>query len=191
MFVAIGSGKTKFCETISELKQFQSIYPYVKYHYCKTKEEGLLWLRQNQRKIYDTRVTHFGSSVPQGGYIDIEYFIDGKNIYYNLYLAHFGKTRVLPDPDNGILADNRERMIKVKVLNTILNDAVIVHHGIAIQRILRILGDYVDVNIIVPDMSIYIAFTSYSGKDLAIRRIQEFLKRRVGGVSFTVKSYLK
>lgn len=182
MFVAIGSGKTRFCETQSELRQFQSIYPYVKYHYCKTKEEGLVWLRQNQRKIYDTRVTHFGSSVPQGGFIDIEYFIDGKNIYYNLHLKHFGKTRILPDPDSGVLVDNRENIIKVKVLNTILNDYVIVHHGIAIQRVLRILGDFVDVNIHVPDMSVYIAFTSYTGADATIRRIQEFLNRRAPSV---------
>ena len=190
MFVAIGSGRTKICETQNELRQFKAIYPYVKWHYCETMEEALNWIRSNQRSVYSRRVTHFGSTEPQGGYIDIEYFIDGKNIYYNLYLKSFGKTRILPDIENSILVDNRESMIKVKVLNTVLNNMVIMHHGIAMQRILRILGEYVDVNFLVPDMSVYIAFTSYNGKDIAIKRIQEFIKTRVGGVSFTVKEYL-
>lgn len=187
MYVAIGSGKTKILETKQELQQFQAVYPYVKWHYCLTKEEALNFIRQNQRKIYDTRVKHFGSATPQGGFIGIEYFIDGKNLYYNLNLKSFGKTRVMPDPDNGILVDNRESLIKVKILNTRLDNMVIMHHGIAIQRILRLLGEFVDVDITVPDMSIYIAFTSYNGRDTAIKRVQEFLKSRVGGVSFTVK----
>lgn len=189
MYAAIGSGKTKICNTMAELNQFKTIYPYVKSKFVMTEQEGLEWIRRNQRELYNSRVKHFGSATPQGGYISIEYFIDGKNLYYNLRLSEFGKTRILPDPENGLLVDNRKDLIKVKILNTPLDNMIIAHHCIAVQRILNVIGEYADVDVLVPDMSVYIAFTTYNGKDATIKRIQRSIRTRLGGVSFTVKEY--
>lgn len=188
MYAVIASGRTKICNTRQELDLFKAIYSYVKYHYVETYAEGVEWIRQNQRDAYDVRVTNFGSSTNTGGFITIEYFITGTVILYNLDTSKFGRTYIIPD-DDLVKVDNRPNLIKVKVCNTILDDMIIAHHVIAINRILRIIGEYADVNIVVPDISVYVAMTSYQGKDSTITCIREMLSRRIGGISFTVREY--
>lgn len=190
MWAFIASGKTTICKTQSELQKLTMIYPYAKHKYFEFEGQALGWIRQNQRGVYGTRVKQFGGTATSG-FIQIEYYIDGENIYYNLGLSKFGRTRVLPDDKEGILVDNRTELIKVKVVNTILNNMLIAHHCIAIQRILNILGEFVDVDFILPDMSIYIALTNYRGKDVTIKRIQDYISNRMGGVSYTVKDYIQ
>lgn len=186
MYAIIASGKTTICNSQSDLQKIITIYPYAKYKFVENESQALEWIRQNQRGMYGTRVSQFGGTC-QSGFIQVEYFIDGENLYYNIDLRKFGRSKVLPDEEAGILVDNREQYIKIKVINTVLNNMLISHHCIAIQRLLYIVGEFVDVDFIVPDMSVYIALTSYKGKDSTIKRIQDYIGNRVGGVSFTVK----
>lgn len=188
MWGFIASGKTTICKTQTELQKLMMIYPYAKTKYFEYENQALDWIRQNQRGLYGTRVKQFGGTAVSG-FIQIEYYIDGNNIYYNLDLKKFGLTRIIPDEKDGILVDNRAEFIKVKVLNTVLNNSLIAHHCIAIQRILNILGEFVDVDFILPDMSVYIALTNYRGKDVIIKRVHDYIVNRIGGVSYTVKDY--
>lgn len=188
MWAFIGSGKISICKSQVELNKLIAIYPYAKYQYCETESDCLIWFRRHQRGAYSTRPYKFGN-IASKGYITVEYFIDGKNLYYNLDISKYGRILVVPDADEGIIVDNRKELIKVKVENVILNDSLITHHLIAIQRLMYILGDYCDLEYILPDMSIYLALTAYSGKDATIRRIQDFIKNRLGGVAYTVKDY--
>ena len=58
---------------------------------------------------------------------------------------------------------------------------------VAVRRILKILGEYADVDIIVPDISIYLAATKYTGKNYMVRGLQQDIQNRLGAVSFTVR----
>lgn len=183
MYAVVASGVVRVVQTAEDVNILRAIYPYAKSHYAKTYEEAQQWIAMNSRRKYDTRVTKYGSTA-WNRFIQITYYIaDG--IFYNLDLTKFGRTRV--DMQEGILVDNRPNLIKVKVLNTNLDDMIIQHHAIAIKRILSIIGEYCDVDIVVPDMSVYIALTDYSGRDRILRSVQSQIKERLGGVSFTVR----
>lgn len=184
MYAVIASGIVRIVGTAEEVNILSAIYPYAKIHYAKTMDEAQQWILENSRKKYNTRVQKYGNTA-WTRYIQIKYYISNNSIFYNLDIRKFGRTRI-PLQD-GILVDNRSNFIKVKVLNTYLNNMLIQHHALAIKRILTLLGDYCDVDIIVPDMSIYIAMTDYSGKDRILKSVSMQIKKRLGGVSFTVE----
>lgn len=185
MYAIAASGKTCIVETQTELNKNLAIYPYAKWHYCKERDEALQWLRINQRGLFGVRPYMFGSTTDSGVLL-VKYFITEGKILYNIDTTKIGYIRVIPNPDDGILVDNRSNMIKVKVVGTNLNNDIISHHCIAIRRILTILGEYCDVCFTLPDMSVYIALTKYSGSDALIRKTQDFILQRLGGVSYTV-----
>jgi len=184
MYAIAASGKTCIVETQAELNKNIAIYPYASWHYCKTREEALEWLRLDRRGAFGVRPYMFGSTTEQGVLL-VRYFISDNTILYNLDTSRLGHIRIVPNPDGDILVDNRAEMIKVKV-NTNLDNNKIAHHCIAVKRLLMILGEYCDVCFTLPDMSVYIALTKYRGKDALIRRVQDFILQRQGGVSYTV-----
>ena len=184
MYAVIASGVVRIVGTPEEVNILRAIYPYAKSHYAKTMEEAQQWIAMNSRRRYDTKVQKYGTT-SWNRFIQIVYFISDNAIFYNLDLTKFGRTRV--DLQDGIVVDNRPNLIKVKVLNTYLDSDLIQHHAIAVKRILTLLGDYCDVDIVVPDMSVYIALTDYSGRDRILKSVQSLIKERLGGVSFTVE----
>ena len=68
-----------------------------------------------------------------------------------------------------------------------MDDLKISSHIIAIKRVLNLLGSYVDVDITVPDMSVYLAITKYKGNNYIIHSLKNDFEKRLGGVSFTIK----
>lgn len=185
MFAVVANGIATVCKTQRMLDYIMAVYPYPKFKKCDTHEEAVKWLSENSRDFMDIAHKHYGETA-NSGYVRIEYFIAGNNIYYNVYTDKVGYIKV-PQAD-GVLVESRPELLKIKVINVKLNNANIMHHTIAIRRILKLLGDFVDVDILVPDISIFLALTKYTGKNYAIRGVQDDINRRLGAVSITVKN---
>lgn len=49
------------------------------------------------------------------------------------------------------------------------------------------LGGFVDINLVVPDISIYLAIKQYSGKNYVIKGLQQTIAQRLGAVSITIR----
>ncbi len=167
-----------------QLDFFMSIYSYPKFKKCNTMEEVNSFFAANDRKIFETKVKHYGKN--KVGYITIEYFIDGYNIYYNVQTQHFGYIKLRNIPDN-VKIDSQYDLMKIKILNVILNDKLIAHHCIAIQQILRLFGDYINIEIVIPSVSIFIALTRYTGKNFIIRNTQGLINCRMAETYYTVR----
>jgi hypothetical protein len=67
------------------------------------------------------------------------------------------------------------------------DDSLISGHMTAIYQGLHLIGDFADVDIIVPDFSIFFAVTQYTGNSRYIIKVQDLIKDRLGSVSFTLK----
>ena len=184
MFAVVANGIQAICKTQRQLDCIISIYPYPKFKKCSTEEEAREWLRWNSRKYTSLKHERYGNT-SISGYARIEYFIDNVNTYYNIHTERVGYIRVQHESD--IRVDSRRDLLKVKVLNSKLNNNLIMHHAIAIRRILRILGQYIDVDIVVPDISVFLALTKYNGNNYMIRGVQKDIATRLGAVSITVK----
>lgn len=117
----------------------------------------------------------------------MEYFIKEDAVYYNFRTPKIGKIFLVSDNKN-ISIENRQNIIKVKLSNIKLSDTILGHLS-AIYQGITILGEYIDVEIITPDHSIFYALTMYSGGDTRIRRVHTLLKNRVAKYSVTLDDF--
>ena len=184
MFAVVANGIQTICKTQRALGTIIALYPYPKFQKCSTYEEAREWIRKHSRTFTSLKRERYGD-VGYCGYARIEYFIVNGFSYYNIYTRRVGQLRI--DSSEYIHVDNRRNLIKVKITDTMLDDDLIQHHVIAITRILKLLGGFVDVDVVVPDVSIYLALTKYSGNDYVIRSFQRLQQSRLGGFSVTVR----
>lgn len=183
MFAVVANGMQYICKTPRQLDCICAIYPYPKFKKVRNKDEAYAWLKQNSRSVASSSFSNYGDTA-KSGYAVVEYFISDNTIYANIFTENIGFIKI--PPTEGVAIDNRTDLIKVKIKNIVLDDMVINHHILAIRRLLKLLGDFVDVNIKLPDMSIYLALTKYRGENYMIQAAQKEIRQRLGGVSFSV-----
>lgn len=184
MFAVVANGIQCICKTQQKLDYILAVYPYPKFRKCRDEAEAKEWIRRNQRSINKIEFQNYGETATTG-YATVEYFIANDNIYYNIYTKHVGFIKVQSAPDTKV--DCRQDLVKVKICNVKLDPKSINHNVIAVKRILTLLGEYIDVNIVVPDISIYLALTKYTGRNYILRGTQNDIRQRLGGVSITIK----
>lgn len=168
-----------------QLDFFLSIYTYPQFRKVDTQEEAKKFFIQCNRKFIESGLNKFGRD-SDIGYITIEYFISDNNIYCNIYTKHFGFIKLINLSDN-VIQDASYDLLKLKIKNVVLDDSLIAHHCIAIQNILRLFDTYINVELIIPDISVYLACTKYKGKNFSIRNLQGALSSRMGSVFYTIK----
>lgn len=185
MYAIVASGLQTLCKTKRQLDTIVALYPYPKFQYVRTEEEGRQWLRQHTRLLNDFSFNRYGTTSCVG-YMNVEYAIHEDKVEYFIDTRKLGYVKIQGDESTAV--DSRPDSIHVVVQGLQLDNELIMHHVIAIRRLLRLVGVYVDVNVVVPDVSVYLAMSKYTGGNYVIRAIQRDIKDRVGGVSVTVKN---
>ncbi len=188
MYVLIANGYKGIIESKETLDVLSSIYPYPKFRAVRTREDALKFLRRYDRGIVSSKFSHYGDTDNYLGFASISYIINKNDLYINIDTSKVGFIRVFNNNKKDIVIDNRFNLIKIKIIGLSLNDDLISDHCMAILNILEVLGSLVDVNINIPDISIYLAIKKYSGNSYIIKNIQEVILNRLGGVSFTIDS---
>lgn len=184
MYALVANGIQTICKDYRQLQALTALYPYPKFQKCNSMEEGRKWLRANARRVHSVAFENYGDTAV-AGYICIAYEIREQGVAYDLDLRLVGYVKI--HAEDGMLIDSRKDSIHIEVNDVELKNELIVHHIIAIKRILRVLGEFVDVNIIVPDISVYLAVTKYTGRNHMIRGLQSDIERRIGAVAVTVR----
>lgn len=168
-----------------QLDFLNDIYSYPQFRKVETVAEAKKFFSQCNREFIKSGLNKYGRE-SDIGYISIEYFIDGKNIYANIGTKHFGFIKLTGLPSN-VKQDSSYDLLKLKICNVILDDELIAHHCTAIANILRLFDDYINIELILPDMSIYLACTKYTGRNYSITNLQKTLSSRMGSVFYTIK----
>lgn len=171
--------------TQRQLDFLTSVYTYPQFKKVNTVEEAQQFFNQCNRKFIGTGLSKYGKD-KDVSYIRIQYFIDGRNIYANVDTSHFGFIKLYDVPDN-VKQDSSYDLLKLKICNVILDDSLIAHHCIAITNILSLFDSYINIELIIPDISIFLACTKYDGKNYTIKRLQSVLNGRMGKVFYTIK----
>jgi len=184
MFAVVANGLQTICKTQRQLDAIISLYPYPKFRRCNTIEDARKWIRENKRVTTSTRFSQYGETAITG-YAVISYEIKDGFISYEIDTQRVGYIRI--KVQDNVLIESRKDLLRVNCLNTKLDDQLIAHHAVAIRRILKLLGEFVDVDIVVPDISVYLALTKYSGRDFNIKGAQHDIASRLGAVSLTVR----
>lgn len=144
-------------------------------------------MQRNRNTKMLTNVKKYGDCF-DNLYITIEYFIRDRYIYYNLDTSKLGRVRIVCDRDD-VFIENRTESMMVRLEMPNLNNDSIMSHAVAVYQILDILGEYVDVEIIVPDHSIFYLLTAYTGTRYSYLKLLNAIESRKGKVSVTLKSW--
>ncbi len=183
MYAIVANGIATVCETYKQLQLLTALYPYPKFRKCSTREEAREWIQNHGRGIKSVKFDNYGDTGSYG-YVTVWYSIKENSIKYTVDTSRLGYIHL--KQDKSLIADTRREKIKAEYLNVSLDNELITSHIGAIKIILGLLGPYVDVNIVVPDMSIYLAITKYTGTNYLIRGIQGLIRERLGAVAITV-----
>ena len=171
--------------TQRQLDFLLSVYTYPQFKKVLNLEEAQKFFNSCNRQFIETGITKYGRD-SDISYIRIEYFIDGKNIYVNVDTSHFGFIKLCDLPKN-VKQDSTYDLLKIKICNVVLDDSLIGHHCTAISNILSLFDKYINIELVLPDISVFLAVTKYDGKNFTIKRTQRTLKGRTGKVFYTIK----
>lgn len=161
------------------------IYTYPKFRKVNSEEEARKFFQQCNRDFINAGLNKYGREADVG-YISIKYLISDNTIYCNVSTKHFGYIKLSNLPDN-VYQDSTYDMLKLKITNVVLDDSLIAHHCIAITNILSLFDKFINIELVLPDISVYLACTKYKGKNYSINKLQSSIKSRLGNVFYTIK----
>lgn len=168
-----------------QLDFLTSVYTYPQFKKVDTVAEAKQFFNNCNREFLQTGLNKYGRE-SDIGYISIQYFIDGKNIYCNVDTKHFGFIKLSDVPSN-VKQDSSYDLLKLKICNVILDNSLIAHHCIAITNILKLFDECINIELVVPDISVYLACTKYKGKNYSIVKLQNALNNRLGNLFYSIK----
>ena len=174
-------------ETWAEVERIAVLYPYPRFRKFKTTEECWEYVRRHTAKKVYRDVNKYGETF-KDMYVRMEYFIRPGRVCYNFFTKKIGYIAI-ENNDPNISVTNRSGSIKVVLNEIYLNDDLISNHLIAIWHGLRIIGTMIDVDIQVPDHSIFYALMTYKGKNKTITRVREYIDRRPAKVSVSLRDF--
>ena len=186
MYAIVWNGGSKIVKTKSELDGLIRLYAYPKFQKVANELEALKWFRENERKEYPDEFIIYGTTAINS-YVTLEFFFNNNNIYANLFYNHLGQFRISCSDFNNVSVSYRGDKMLIVVENVVYDKDNPAHYVIALYQLLNIIGDTVDVNVIVPDESIFLTLTGYKGTNKIVKKYLSLLDDRMFGLSYTVK----
>lgn len=165
------------------------IYPYSSYR--KFREEGAAWIwvasQPYRRMSIPPSIRRYGNLF-NSHYLTVQYFIGDNSVMANISTKKLGNVKLYSEDPN-VVIQNRTFRSEVEIKGLQLNPELITSHLIAIAAVLELVGAFVDVEVILPNHSIFFALTKYTGNKKSIIRLVEKIKRRQGEVAWTLEDY--
>ena len=160
----------------------KKLYPFPMFRKFYDREKAWKFVRNHKYKGSSFTINNYGDL--SNCFVDMMYVIDGDCVRYTLLRHNIGVLHFMFPPPN---------LCNTDVLTTFvlevggLDNNSIAAHAYCIREGLLYLGPLLDVNLVVPDYSVYYAITNYSGSNVLYRDIQTEIKQRLGAVAYTVR----
>lgn len=185
-YAIVGPGISGVYDNWNRVNELAHLFPYCKYRKFETEDECWAFVYRFKYTKNNINFTKYGNTF-SNLYVRMSYLMTADTMYFTYNTEHFGHIRL--DDIPGALIKHMAKCITVKIPSNIeLKDSTIISHLQVINRGVEILGDLIDVDIVVPDHSIYYALTAYTGMDGDICSIRNKITNRLAGVSFTLKA---
>ena len=160
-----------------QIERIRALYPYPKWKTCRDEQEATDFIRRHNLKKSLSTLKNYGDTV-RNLYLTVEYKITPNNIFYKMDTKHCGRIKVKQLPDN--LVQYEKNMIYIRVEAIKLNPDMLSSHMAAIYNIYDIVGDYIDVNVLLPNFSVYYALTSYTrDKVRSVKMTKDRINKRL------------
>jgi hypothetical protein len=181
MYAVIAPGFKGVYDNPRVLDKIMALYPYARFRKYRTEEECWEFLNKNTVTRGISAIYKYGNTFKKH-FVNMEYFIR-ESIFFNYFTDKVGYVRMVADD---AVVENCSGLIKVRLDNIVVDNNKISGHMVAIYQGLRLIGDWMDVNITVPDHSVFYALHAYTGNNRAITKVQNHMKERQGEVALTL-----
>ena len=184
IYAVVAQGISLVTKSWADVERVRAIYPYPKWQTCKTPVEASEFVKRYANKFELSRISNYGDTI-SGIHVSVSYEITDTGISYVINTKQCGRIRVRP-VDNSIVSYDRD-VIHIQVTGIKLNPDMLSSHMAAVFNVYEILGDYVDVNLVLPNFSVYYALTSYTrGNVRAIRVTSDRIKERLCKTAYSL-----
>lgn len=183
-YAIVGPGIAGVYDNWNHMDDLTHLFPYCKYRKFQTEEECWDFVYRYRYGRNEISLTKYGNTF-DNTFVRMSYIIKDDTIYLSYNTKHIGNIRFDPIPGAIVEYTSNCVLVKIKTDKPIDNSTILSHLQV-INRGVEILGDLIDVDIVVPDHSIYYALTAYTGKDEHIKMIKDRLENRLAGVSFSL-----
>ena len=180
----VGPGVTGVYSNWHTIEDIAACIPYCSYRKFYTKEQAWEFVKTHKRKNNSLSMHKYGDTFDEP-YLTMSYLMWHDFAYFTYNIEHFGRIQL--ETPNDVLVRYGAKVITAKVsMKHNLKQNLIAHHLEVIAYGVGLLGDIIDVDIIVPNHSIYYALTIYTGENEEIINYRNKLKSRMGEFSITL-----
>jgi len=103
--------------------------------------------------------------------------------YYNFRLHGIQRLRIITEGQ----VEYGNNLVTVKIPAQHTDKDKIRHHLEAISQGYTLLGNFIDVELVIPNYSIFYVFNAYTGKDRFILRFKSKINKRLGHTALTLR----
>jgi hypothetical protein len=184
MYAVVAPGFSCVYSNWADVERIKALYPYPKWIKCHSEEEARAWIKRNSYGKHLTGIYNYGNTF-RSLYIDAKYKIGDGCIYYVLDCSKVGHIRI---HTKDVFVEYKGSKIYIKLPNIYVSNETTAGHMSAIHNLLKILGDYVDVNIELPYYSLFYCLTVYSkGNNRPVQLVKNLIEQRLGAVALSLK----
>lgn len=184
IYAVVAPGYSLITKDWSQVERARALYPYPKWKKCYTEEEAKHFVKVNHVSNPVRLIRNYGDTFKEL-YVDASYSIRPDSVCYVFDVSKIGRLRINSD---NLIVEYGAGKIYARLPNIYLSEEALGSHMSAIYNMLRILGDYVDVNIHVKYFSIFYALTNYSGEKVrSISVTKDLINSRVCKCAFTLE----
>ena len=181
MFYAIvAPGISGVYKSFEEIQRVAKLYPYPKFRKFREEEQAYNFINRYKMSSSFNSLNKYGDIF--NIYVTMSYFIDKHYVYYNFNTHGINDFRMCGDYTvsySGSLAK-----CKVKYDRELSKD-IIKDHVKAISLGLDMIGDMLDVELIITSYSLFYLINSYSGTDSELQLFKDKLNTRVGNIALS------
>lgn len=181
-YAIVAPGVSGVYDNYQYIKRIKTLYPYCKFRTVVDEEAGWEFVRRYRNLHKFVQLYKYGNTF-KTMCVCMEYFIYNNSVYYNFRTEKVGNIKLCKEGAN---IDHRYGLIMVELPNMKLNKDTILGNLIAIFHGLDLLGDFLDVDITIPNHSVFYSLMTYSGSDRRILRVREKIENRLGNISLTL-----
>ena len=179
MYCIVANSFSGIVRTQAELDALASVLPFPKYRRFDTEEECLAFLHSNKRTHIDAKHVNI---IPEGCLV-ATFIVDNGRLFASVDITKVGDVSI--QSRDTIKIQRHSTYISVIAELPTKVDSILQQVD-AVAIILRSVGNFVNINIKLNDLSTYLALTRYTGSNTIIKSVQNTIQSRLGNVFFEV-----
>ena len=179
MYCIVANSFSGIVRTQAELDALSSVLPFPKYRRFETEDECLAFLHSNKRTHIDANHVNI---IPEGCLV-ATFIVDNGKLFCSIDITKVGDVSILA---SDIIKIQRHSTYVSVIGELSTKKDSILQQVDAVATILRCVGNFVNINIKLNDVSTYLALTRYTGANTLIRSVQNTIRNRLGNVFFEV-----